>query len=58
MSLSASQMLIVPFQRTAQVKDEYEKLESRLAHLNAVTNAYGKKDHLDPDLKLRLEGIA
>jgi len=46
------------FQRTTQVKEEYEKLESRLAHLSAVTHAHGKKGHLDPDLKLRLDGIA
>jgi len=51
-------VLILLLKRTKQVKEEYEKLESRLAHLNAVTQAYGKKDHLDPDLKLRLDSIA
>ena len=51
-------VLMQPLQRTKQVKEDYEKLESRLAHLNAVTQAYGKKDHLDPDLKLRLDSIA
>ena len=50
--------LIYLVQRTVQVKDEYEKLESRLAHLNAVTHAYGKKNHLDANLELRLDSIA
>jgi len=49
---------MIVIQRTTQVKEEYEKLESRIAHLNAVTHAYGKKDDIDPDLKLRLMSIA
>ena len=47
-----------PVQRTAEVKDEYEKLESRLAHLNAVSSAYGKRNHINPSLKQRLDSIA
>lgn len=49
---------MVVIQRTAEVKDEYEKLESRLAHLYALTQAYGKRSHLDANLKLRLDNIA
>jgi len=40
------------------MKEEYEKLESRLAHFTAVTRAYGKRSHLDPNLMLRLDNIA
>ena len=45
-------------QRSVQVKNEYEKVESRLAHLYALTQAYGKRNHLDANLKLRLDNIA
>jgi len=39
------------------MKDEYQKLESRLAHFTAVTRAYGDRNLLDPNLKLRLDHI-
>ena len=39
------------------MKDEYEKFESRLAHFTAVTRAYGDRNLLDPNLKLRLDNI-
>jgi len=45
-------------QRTTQAKEEYEKLESRLAQFTAVTKVYGNRSHLDPNLKLRLDDIA
>jgi len=54
-----SRLLLIGYiQRTIEVKEEYKKLESRLAHLYALTQAYGKRNHLDPNLKLRLETIS
>jgi len=50
--------LMIVIQRTTQVKEEYKKLESRIAYLNAVTHVYVKKDDIAPDLKLRLMNLA
>jgi len=45
-------------QRTAGVNDCYKNLESRLAHLRAVTEALNKRGPLDSNLKHRLSNIA
>jgi len=50
--------LTVLKQRTAEIKDQYNVLASRLTHLAAVTDALSKRSHLDPNLKQRLENIA
>jgi len=45
-------------QRTADVNEQYKNLKSRVAHLGAATGALSRRDHLDPNLKQRLDNIA
>jgi len=51
-------ILTLFIQRTTEVSEQYRELESRLAHLAAVTGALSKRNYVDPNLTQRLESIA
>jgi len=45
-------------QRTVEVREQYDNLKSRLAHLGAVTGALSKRTHQNSNLMRRLDSIA
>ena len=51
-------VLINVFQRTGQVKDEYQRANGKLAHLHKIAIAYGKEKGLDGKLQKRLDEIS
>jgi len=46
------------YQRTSQVKDEYQRANGKLAHLHKIAIAYGKEKGLDEKLQTRLDEIS